>query len=304
MRPDDLFGGGQAPCRLGVGPFDDRRLRHRVAKLPAADVEDAAAAPDLVFFRREWKGLVRFALGLVGQRAGARIESKLVAISSVVNGLRRLEDLEPQVQCIAAEDVAHVVPADDHELEPDLFGYRLEASRAHLSRRADGEPIAGNHEGLAGVNSLAEVRHQVAERPLLPSLVQLVETLRHAIGGGSDLIGIDGVELASRMLGIPEDQRLARDETLPAFISRSWRLVCGEQFLERHSGPEAGWLDGLHVYRDYIFPGARKGTAVRWFDRGSVLSWLVRRVYLAGGDFYSGREGKRLLFSVGRFRGN
>ena len=47
----------------------------------------------------------------------------------------------------------------------------------------------------------------------------------------------------------------------------------GWQALERHSGSGAGWLDGLHVYRDYIFPGARKGTPVRWFDRGRLLFW-------------------------------
>ena len=94
-----------------------------------------------------------------------------------------------------------LLAADDDHLEADFFGDGLEAGRRHLARRADGKPIAGNDERLAGVHALAEVGHQIAERAGLPAFVERVEALRHAIGGGRDLIGVDRVELLSGVRG-------------------------------------------------------------------------------------------------------
>ena len=84
----------------------------------------------------------------------------------------------------------------------------------HLARRADGEPVAGDHERLAAVHARAEIGHQVAERARLPPLVEGLEALRDAVGGRRDLIGVDGVELLlfAEDLQVPEDERAAADD--------------------------------------------------------------------------------------------
>ena len=64
---------------------------------------------------------------------------------------------------------------------------------------------------LPAMDARAKVWHQIAERARLPSLVERVEALGHAIGGRRDLIGVDRVELLllAQDLEIPEDERRA-----------------------------------------------------------------------------------------------
>ena len=96
-------------------------------------------------------------------------------------------------------------------LAADFLGDALQPRGAHLARRSDRKAIAGDEERLPGVHPRAEVRHQVAERPGLPSLVERLEALGDAVGRRRDLIGVNRVELlrARRRLGIPEHQRAA-----------------------------------------------------------------------------------------------
>ena len=126
--------------------------------------------------------------------------------------------MQPEIQRVAAEDVAHVVAADDHHLEPDFLGNRLQASRAHFAGRPDREPIAGDDEGLAAMDPGAKVRHQVAEGASLPPLVERLESFGDAVCGRRDLVGIDSVQLLA-VLGpgegrIPENQGLATDRAI------------------------------------------------------------------------------------------
>jgi hypothetical protein len=106
------------------------------------------------------------------------------------------------------------VAADDHHLEAGLVGNRLQAGRAHLAGRADGEPVAATTKVSPRWHAGAEVGHQIAERSRLPALVERVEAFRHAVGGRRDLIGVDRVELLllSEDLQIPEDERLAAND--------------------------------------------------------------------------------------------
>ncbi len=104
--------------------------------------------------------------------------------------------------------------ADDDQLETRLLGDPLQSRRAHLPRRSDGEPIAGNDEGFAAVNPLPEIRHEVAECARFPALVERVEAFGNAIRGGGNLVGVDRVELLllAKDFQVPEDQRLTANE--------------------------------------------------------------------------------------------
>ncbi len=135
-----------------------------------------------------------------------------VAVPRVPHGLFGLNHLKAEVERVAAEDVAHVVAADDDHLESDFFRDGLQAGRAHLPRRADRETIAGDEERLARVDALAEIRHQVSKRSLFPFLIEGVKALRHAVGGRRDLIGVDGVQFLPGALRVPEDERSPLDD--------------------------------------------------------------------------------------------
>ena len=155
--------------------------------------------------------------------------------------------MQAEVERVAAEDVAHVVPADDHHLEANFFGDRLQPRRRHFARAADREPIAGDHERLAAMHAGAEVRHQVAERSGLPALVERVEALRDAIGRRRDLIGIDRVELLRRVLRIPDDQRLAANQRRGGGADNGEiGITRTGQGLDRNAGLENGRLCDLH----------------------------------------------------------
>ena len=71
------------------GVVVDRRL-----ELAAADREDAAGLPDLVFLRRQRHRLVGLALRLVRQAPRLRIEAELVAVARVGDRLGALHDLQ------------------------------------------------------------------------------------------------------------------------------------------------------------------------------------------------------------------
>src|SRR5579872_3488870 len=64
------------------------------------------------------------------------------------------------------------------------------------------------------MNAGPKIRHQIAKRSGLPALVECLETLRHAVSGRRDLIGVYRVELLlfARHPKIPKNQRLTRDE--------------------------------------------------------------------------------------------
>jgi hypothetical protein len=143
-----------------------------------------------------------------------RLEAELVAIPGIGHRFRTLDDLQSQVQRIAAEDVSHVVAADDDHLEPGFVGNCLEAGGAHFARRSDREAVAGDDKGLAAVNARAEVGHQIPERPGLPAFVERIEAFGDAVGRGSDLIRIDRVELLflAENLQIPDDQRATAND--------------------------------------------------------------------------------------------
>ncbi len=196
VRPDDLLGGGHRPRARsasghtisGVRSTDERNSRRPTAKMPPLWRISSSFA---------LSGTGVYVLPCVTLTSCARhgIEGELVAVLRVGHRLGALHDVQAEVERVAAEDVAHVVAADDHHLEAHLLGDRLEARGRHLARAADGEAVAGDDEGLARVHAGAEVGHQVAERPGLPALVQRVEALGHAVGRGRDLVGVDGVEL-------------------------------------------------------------------------------------------------------------
>ena len=228
MRPDDLLGRRHLRGGVRLGPVDDGARQRptcgtragrprRSRRCGGSLLPSATAAPG----RRSCPAS-RFAAA-----RRQRIERELVAVLRVGDGLRALHDVQAEVEAVAAEDVAHVVAADDHHLQAGFFGDALEPGRAHLARRADGEAIAGDDEGLAAVHARAEVRHQVAERSRLPALVERLEALGHAVGGRRDLIGVDGVELLRELCAreahrIPEDERASGDR----WGMRRLRVVC------------------------------------------------------------------------------
>jgi len=62
------------------------------------------------------------------------------------------------------------------------------------------------------VDALPEAGHEITEGAQLPALVEPLQTFRNAVVGRRDLIRVDGVELLSGDLRIPEDQGTAPDE--------------------------------------------------------------------------------------------
>ena len=175
------------------------------------------------------------------------IEGELVAVSCIVDCLRALHDVQSQIEGVAAEDVAHVLAAHDHHLETGFVGDALETGRAHLARRPDRKPIAGDDERLTAVHARPKIGHQVTERAGLPSLIQRVEALGHTVGRRCDLIGIDGVELAavarSGQLGIPEDECPAANQPRRLFVG--WRGASEDR---RDVAPGRDRPDGLCAY--------------------------------------------------------
>ncbi len=186
VRPDDLFRRGHVARKRVIGKLDDRRRaarNHRRGQLALAEGEDAAALANLVFLRRERHGVIRPALRDVHDLARRRVERERVAVARIGDGVRALDDVQTEIERVAPEDVAHVLAADDDHLEAGFLGDALEPGGAHLARRSDRKPVAGDEERLTAVHARAKIRHEIAERAGLPALVQRVEALGDAVGG-------------------------------------------------------------------------------------------------------------------------
>ncbi len=211
MRPDDLRRRRHRPRPFGVGKHDAGRALDRRAEFAPANREDAAALANLILLGAQRDRRVPLALGDVRDLARHRLERESIAVLRIGDRIGALHDVEPEVERVAAEDVSHVRAADDDHLETGFLGDRLEAGRRHLARAADGKPVTGDDEGLARMHARAEVRHQVAERPRLPSLVERLEALGDAVGRRRDLIRVDRVELLAGLLRIPEDEGFAAE---------------------------------------------------------------------------------------------
>ena len=145
----------------------------------------------------------------ISRDCGSNVNSSSSCASATASG--HCTTCRPRLNAFRRKMSPMFWPQMIDQLAADFFGDALQPGRTHLARRTDREPIPGDDERLAAVHAAAKVRHQVAERAALPALVEGLETLRDAVGGRRDLIGVDGVELlgAGRRLGIPEDQRAA-----------------------------------------------------------------------------------------------
>ena len=257
VRPEDLLRHRHRACTRGIGPVDRGRLLDGTAKLPTSGGEDAAAPADFVLLRRERQRHVVLALRQVAEAPGLGLEFQFVAVARIGDRLGALQDVQPEVEGIPAEDVAHVVAAHDHQLEADLLRDGLQPGGAHLPRRSNRKAIPGDEEGLAAVHSRAEVGHEVAKRAGLPAFVQRLEALRHAVGGGGDLVRVDGVELPAelraRQLRIPEDQRTAAHH-------------------ETRSGSRRALPAGMRGRSSTLMPGFRRAGMILCISSCSSLS--------------------------------
>ena len=200
VRPDDLLGRRHLLGGVRLGPVDGRTREDGLPEFAPADVEDASAPANLFFLWRQRDRLVGLAARDVAQLPRERIERELVAVLRVGDGFGALHDVQAEVEAVPPEDIAHVLAADDDHLQPSFLGDALQARRTHLTGRSDRETVAGDDEVLAAVHPRAKIRHQIAERPGLPALVERLEALGHAVGRGRDLIRIDGVEFLANFV--------------------------------------------------------------------------------------------------------
>jgi hypothetical protein len=61
------------------------------------------------------------------------------------------------------------------------------------------------------MDATPEIGNEMAERTRFPALVERFEALGDAVGGRRDLVGVDRVKLAARVLRVPEDQGAPAD---------------------------------------------------------------------------------------------
>ena len=113
--------------------------------------------------------------------------------------------MEPEFDGVATKDIAQPIAADNHKLQADFLGDRLQPGRAHLPRGADAEPISGDDEVLSPMDALTEIRHQVAKGADLPPFIEAIKTFGDAVVRGECLVGIDRVQLFPGCLRVPED---------------------------------------------------------------------------------------------------
>ena len=192
---------------VGLAATDALNSRRPTAKMPPLRRISSS-------FGESATGVYRFPCVTfsIPRDTGSNVNSSPSFASATASG--HCTTCSPRLKAVAAEDVAHVLAADDHQLEADFFRNALQARGTHLARRSDREPIARDEKRLAAVHARAKIRHQVAERADLPAQIERLEALGHAIGGGRDLVRVDRVELLRlrRRLRIPEDQRAPADE--------------------------------------------------------------------------------------------
>ena len=245
VGPDDLLGRGQPGRGLKIRELDAGNGTQRLQEIETPNGEDPAASADLFLFGREGKRLVLLPLGGVGKSPRFHVETELVAVARVGDRLGALNDLESQVEGVPAEDVPHIIPADDDHLETRLLGDPFQSGRGHLAGGADGEPVARDEEVLAAADPLPEVGHQVPERAGLPAGIEGLQALGDAVVGRRDLVGVNGVPLLSGPRGIPEDEGLAGDDA----ANRGRRIDAqslGGDFLQGHPWLQSSGRDGTH----------------------------------------------------------
>jgi len=96
----------------------------------------------------------------------------------------------------------------------------------------------------------AKVRHQVAKRPGLPSLIKGLERFRDAVRGWGDLVGIDSVQLlavlGTRKGRIPKNQGPSTDEALVHI--RYPILIRCRQAANLNVWPEGCTTDRVHFW--------------------------------------------------------
>ena len=211
VGPEDLLGHGEPALLFGAGPFDLRLAGQGGEELPASGGEDAAGRPEFGFLPVERLRLVGAAERFVGESPVRRVEAEAVAIPGVLGRGGTLENFEAEVQGVPAEDVADPASEDQHERRARIPCDPEESCRAHLPRGPDTEPFARDHEVRSGPYPGGEIRHQVEKRPDFPALVERVQTLGNAVGGGCDLVGIDGVPFSPGFFRIPEYEGFSGD---------------------------------------------------------------------------------------------
>ena len=162
--------------------------------------------------------------------------------------------------------------ADDDQLESHFLGDALESGGTHLARRTDRKTITGNQERLARVDACPEVGHQVPERSGLPPLVERIQTLGHAIGRRSDLVGVDCIKFFGTRgsLRIPEHERPPVNQASHGFARQACRLrSCGGRCRQRvgsHAGLQTGRLNRVHT-SVYHSAGGFVALATQWQRR-------------------------------------
>ena len=119
---------------VGLAATDDLNSRRPTAKMPPLRRISSSLG-------ESGTGVYALPLRDVLDPARHRIERELVAVPRVGDGLGALHDVQAEVERVAAEDVAHVLAADDDHLEADFFGDALQArrdsSRATTQSRSD-----------------------------------------------------------------------------------------------------------------------------------------------------------------------
>src|SRR5437879_2690855 len=103
MRPHDLLRRGHPPRQLGIRPLDAGPRPYRSGKFAPADRKDAARATDLVFLRRQRHRIVGLVQRFVPQSTRRGIETELVVVPSILDGLRTLHNLETKVERVSSE---------------------------------------------------------------------------------------------------------------------------------------------------------------------------------------------------------
>jgi hypothetical protein len=87
------------------------------------------------------------------------------------HGFRALDHVQSQVERVPAEDVAHVLAADDDHLRPTSSATPFRPAGL-ISRTIRWRTGRRQSERFAGVHAGTEVRHQMAERSRLPLFIE------------------------------------------------------------------------------------------------------------------------------------
>ena len=178
-------------------------------------------------------GVVGLALRLVDQLPRLGIEAELVVVRASRTASGLCTTCSPRLSAFRRKMSPRPAPQTITSSRPTSSATPL--SPAGLISRED--PMAKRSPAITNVSPRwtrgAEIRHQVAERARLPALVERVEALRYAVGGGRDLIRVNGVELLllSWHLEVPENQGFAADGQLawlPSILVPANAVIIGK----------------------------------------------------------------------------